>query len=186
VPSLSKAGYKAPNEKLNVAGIGAGNQALGDLRSVAQSENIVALADVDDRRAGQGFTTWPKATQYRDFRKMLDKEGDTIDAVVIAIPDHNHAYTALWCMERGKHVYCEKPLTRTPWEARQMTKAVVHRMGCARRHLRALRRQAAVGRGQAGVHQQPGSQQVHQAGFPQGLGNQGSLTGFRERKSGRG
>jgi predicted dehydrogenase len=122
-PSLSAAGYKAPNEKLNVAGIGAGNQALGDLRSVAQSENIVALADVDDRRAGLGFTTWPKATQYRDFRKMLDKEGGSIDAVVIAIPDHNHAYTALWCMERGKHVYCEKPLTRTPWEARQMTKA---------------------------------------------------------------
>jgi predicted dehydrogenase len=122
-PSLPQVGYKSPNEKLNVAGIGAGNQALGDLRSVAQSENIVALADVDDRRAGQGFTTWPTANRYRDFRKMLDKEGKTIDAVVIAIPDHNHAYAALWCMERGKHVYVEKPLTRTPWEARMMTRA---------------------------------------------------------------
>ncbi len=122
-PSLTQAGYKSPNEKLNVAGIGAGNQALGDLRSVAQTENIVALADVDDRRAAAGFAMWEKAGRYRDFRKMLDKEGNTIDAVVIAIPDHNHAYAAMWCMERGKHVYVEKPLTRTPWEARMMTKA---------------------------------------------------------------
>jgi predicted dehydrogenase len=122
-PSLSQVGYRSPNEKLNVAGIGAGNQALGDLRSVAQTENIVALADVDDRRAAQGFTTWPAAHRYRDFRKMLDQEGSAIDAVVIAIPDHNHAYAALWSMERKKHVYVEKPLTRTPWEARLMTRA---------------------------------------------------------------
>ena len=122
-PSLPQVGYKSPNEKLNVAGIGAGNRALEDLPIVAQTENIVALADVDDRRAAQGFATWPKANRYRDFRKMLDKEGKTIDAVVIAIPDHNHAYAALWCMEHGKHVYVEKPLTRTPWEARVLTRA---------------------------------------------------------------
>jgi predicted dehydrogenase len=122
-PSLPQVGYKSPNEKLNVAGIGAGNRAMEDLPVVAATENIVALADVDDRRAAQGFTTWPAANRYRDFRKMLDKEGKTIDAVVIAIPDHNHAYAALWCMERGKHVYVEKPLTRTPWEARVLTRA---------------------------------------------------------------
>jgi predicted dehydrogenase len=121
--SLSQVGYRSPNEKLNVAGIGAGNRAMEDLPVVAQTENIVALADVDDRRAALGFTTWPKANRYRDFRKMLDKEGKTVDAVVIAIPDHNHAYAALWSMERGKHVYVEKPLTRTPWEARLLSRA---------------------------------------------------------------
>ena len=120
-PSLPQVGYRSPNEKLNVGAVGAGNQALSDLRSVAQTENIVALADVDDRRAGDGWAAWPKANRYRDFRKMLDKEGKNVDACVIAIPDHNHAYAGLWCMERGKHVYIEKPLTHTPWEARMMT-----------------------------------------------------------------
>ena len=122
-PSLPQVGYRSPNEKLNVAGIGAGNRALEDLPVVASTENIVALADVDDRRAAQGFATWPKANRYRDFRKMLDKEGKNVDACVIAIPDHNHAYAALACMERGKHVYVEKPLARTPWEARMLTRA---------------------------------------------------------------
>ena len=122
-PSLLQVGYRSPNERLNVAGIGAGNRAMEDLPVVASTENIVALADVDDRRAGMGFTTWPKANRYRDYRQMLDKEGKNVDACVIAIPDHNHAYAALQCMQRGKHVYCEKPLTRTPWEARMLTRA---------------------------------------------------------------
>ena len=71
----------------------------------------------------QAFTTWDKATKYTDFRKMLDKEGNNIDAVVIATPDHMHATAALACMQLGKHVYVEKPLTRTPWEARLLTQA---------------------------------------------------------------
>ena len=96
-PSLPSVGFRSPNEKLNVAGIGAGNQALSDLRQVAQTENIVALADVDDRRATDGWATWPKANHYRDFRKMLDTEGKNIDACVIAIPDHNHALRRAVC-----------------------------------------------------------------------------------------
>jgi hypothetical protein len=77
----------------------------------------VALCDVDSRQGGPTFKLYDKATQYADFRKMLDKEGKNIDAVVISTADHMHATVALWCMERGKHVYVEKPLTRTPWEA---------------------------------------------------------------------
>src|SRR5262245_41963224 len=121
VPNILSA--RSPNEKLNVAGIGVGGQGYGDLRNVAVTESIVALADVDSARAGQAFKNWDKATKYTDFRKMLDKEAKNIDAVVIATPDHMHATAALACMQLGKHVYVEKPLTRTPWEARLLTQA---------------------------------------------------------------
>jgi predicted dehydrogenase len=121
VPNILSA--RSPNEKLNVAGIGVGGQGFGDLRNVAATENIVALADVDSARAESAFTTWDKATKYTDFRRMLDGEAKNIDAVVIATPDHMHATAALACMQLGKHVYVEKPLTRTPWEARLLTDA---------------------------------------------------------------
>jgi hypothetical protein len=120
--SLKAAGYKSPNEKLNVASIGAGGRAASDIGGVAPTENIVALADVDDRSAGGIFQKFEKATKYKDFRVMLDKQKD-IDAVIIAIPDHMHACAAMAAMERGKHVYVEKPLTRTIWEARLLTEA---------------------------------------------------------------
>ena len=123
-PSLKALGYKSPNEKLNLAAIGAGGQPFSDLRSAeAGVENVVALADVDWKRAEQGFTRWPNAAKYKDFRQMLDKEGKNIDAVVIGTPDHMHATCALACMQLGKHVYVEKPLTRTPWEARLLAQA---------------------------------------------------------------
>ena len=88
-----------------------------------ESENIVALADVDWARGAEGFKRWAKATKYKDFRQMLDKERKNIDAVMIAIPDHMHATAALAAMQLGKHVYVEKPLTRTPWEARLLADA---------------------------------------------------------------
>jgi predicted dehydrogenase len=66
------------------------------------------------------FKRFEKAQKYTDFRKMLDKEGKNIDAVIIAIPDFMHGTAAMWCMERGMHVYVEKPLTRTIWEARRL------------------------------------------------------------------
>ena len=122
IPSLRALGYQSPNEKLNIAGIGAGGQPLSDLRQHS-TENIVALADVDWARGAQGFETFPKAAKYRDFRQMLDKEGKTIDAVVIGTPDHMHATSAIACMQLGKGVYVEKPLTRTPWEARLLADA---------------------------------------------------------------
>jgi hypothetical protein len=122
-PSLKAAGYKSPNEKLNLAAIGAGGQPAADLRGAhAGVENVVALADVDWARGKESFERFPNATKYKDFRQMLDKQKD-IDALIVAPPDHMHATCALACMQLGKHVYVEKPLTRTPWEARQLTLA---------------------------------------------------------------
>jgi len=121
--SLKAAGYKSPNEKLNFAAIGSGGQGAANLRAAAPTENIVALCDVDDRRAAETFKTYPKATTHRDFRKMLEKQVRDIDAVIVASPDHMHATHAMWCMEQGKHVYVQKPLVRTIWEARQMRAA---------------------------------------------------------------
>jgi predicted dehydrogenase len=121
IPNILSA--RSPNERLNVAGIGVGGQGFGDLRAVSATENIVALADVDSARAADAFKTWDKAAKYADFRKMLEAEQKNIDAVVIATPDHMHAAAALACMQLGKHVYVEKPLTRTPWEARLLTDA---------------------------------------------------------------
>ena len=121
-PSLKLLGYQSPNEKLNIAGIGAGGQAFSDLRQ-CETENIVALADVDWLRGEPGFQRWDKAAKYKDFRQMLDKEGKRIDAVLIGIPDHMHTAAALYCMERGKGVYVEKPLTRIASEARLLAQA---------------------------------------------------------------
>src|SRR5688572_948717 len=123
VPSLRALGYKPFYDKLNVAGIGCGAQGGSDLNQVAQSENIVALCDVDSVRAEANFKRYEKQPKYKDFRVMLDKEGKNIDACTIGTPDHTHAAIALACMQRGIHVYVEKPLTRTPWEARLMADA---------------------------------------------------------------
>ena len=121
VASLKALGYQSPNEKMNIAGIGAGGRAISVLGAL-ESENIVALADVDWARGAEGFKRCEKATKYKDYRQLLDKEKG-IDAVTVVIPDHMHAAVALAAMQRGKHVYVEKPLTRTPWEARLLTEA---------------------------------------------------------------
>jgi hypothetical protein len=121
VPSLKALGYQSPNEKMNIGAVGAGGRALGVLSSM-DSENIVAMADVDWERAADGFKLWEKSTKYKDYRRMLEKE-KSIDAVTVIIPDHMHAAVALAAMQLGKHVYVEKPLTRTPWEARLLTDA---------------------------------------------------------------
>ena len=120
VPQLGRLGYKSPNEKLNVAAIGAGGKGRSDIAGCV-TENIVALADPDDARAAETYELYPKATKYKDFRKMLDKQQSEIDAVIVATPDHMHGMASMWAMERGKAVYCQKPLTRTIWEARQLT-----------------------------------------------------------------
>jgi len=110
---------KSPNEKLNIAGIGVGGMGANDINSVS-TENIVALCDVDDAYAAKTFQKYPKARKYHDFRQMLEKE-KSIDAVVISTPDHVHAVAAAMAMKLGKHVYCQKPLTRTVSEARAIT-----------------------------------------------------------------
>ena len=123
-PSLKALGYKSPNEKLNLAAIGAGGQPAADLRQAhAGVENVVALADVDWARGQESFERFPKASRHKDFRQMLDKQGKEIDAVVVGPPDHMHTICAMACMQLGKHVYVEKPLTRISGEARLLTQA---------------------------------------------------------------
>ena len=114
-------GQTPPSQKLNIAGIGVGGQGRSDLSNM-ESENIVALCDVDWSYASGTFKKYPNAKKYKDFRKMLDEQKD-IDAVVVATPDHLHAFAAMCAIMHGKHVYCEKPLTHSVWEARQLAKA---------------------------------------------------------------
>lgn len=128
--------YIAPSDKLNIAAIGVGGKGEVNINLSYNkgSDNIVALCDVDDRMAAKGREKFPKAPYYRDYREMLDKEGDRIDAVLVSTPDHMHGVQALNAMKRGKHVYCEKPLTHDIYEARILTRAaeqykVVTQMG---------------------------------------------------------
>src|SRR2546426_2495207 len=117
---LGRAGETSPNRKLNIAGIGIGGQGASDLEQVS-SENMVALCDVDENHAAHTFNKYPDAKRYKDFREMLDKEKN-IDAVVVGTPDHAHAIVSVTAMKMGKHVYCEKPLTRTVYEARTVAR----------------------------------------------------------------
>lgn len=125
VPSLRALGYKPYYDRLNVAAVGCGGQGGAILNQAARTENIVALCDVDWDRGAANLKRFAKASKYRDFRVMLDKEEKNIDACTIGIPDFMHATVALACMQRGKHVYVEKPLTRTPWEARLLREAAL-------------------------------------------------------------
>jgi predicted dehydrogenase len=109
----------SPNEKLNLAAIGAaGSQGATDTDGCA-SENIVALCDVDEIRLRERGAKYPKAKLYRDYRKMLD-EMKEIDGVIVSTPDHHHAFASVMAMKLGKHVYCQKPLAHSVWEARRM------------------------------------------------------------------
>ncbi len=125
-------GHTAANDKINIAGIGIGGMGFYNLRQL-ESQNIVALCDVDHQHAAKAFKQYPNARRYKDYRIMLDKQKD-IDAVLIATPDHTHAVISIDCMQAGKHVYCQKPLTHTPQEARDVARVaketgVVTQMG---------------------------------------------------------
>lgn len=120
--SLKALGYKPYYDKLNVAAIGVGGQGGNILNQAAATENIVALCEVDEKRGAANLAKYG-VPKYKDFRVMLEREGKNIDACTIGIPDFMHATVALACMQAGKHVYVEKPLTRTPWEARLLMQA---------------------------------------------------------------
>ncbi|MCX5654782.1 MAG: Gfo/Idh/MocA family oxidoreductase [Planctomycetota bacterium] len=110
-----------PSEKMNVAGIGVGGMGAGNLRNL-ESENIVALCDVDHGYAAKTFKRYAGVKTYKDYREMLEKQRD-IDAVLMATPDHTHAVIAMAAMKAGKHVYCQKPLTHDVYEARMLAQA---------------------------------------------------------------
>ncbi|MBI2425056.1 MAG: Gfo/Idh/MocA family oxidoreductase [Candidatus Hydrogenedentes bacterium] len=114
-------GKKSPNEKLNVAAIGAGGKGQSDIMSCSRTENIVALCDADWDRAQETFYRLKDAKQFKDYREMLEKMPE-IDACTISTPDHTHAPAAYMAMKLGKHVYVQKPLTHTVMEARLLRK----------------------------------------------------------------
>lgn len=121
-PSLKTLGYKSPNEKLNIASVGAGGKAESDIAACSETENIVALCDVDEQRAEKTYARYPNVPKYKDYRQMIDQSGSGIDAVIVTIPDHMHAAAAIYAMDHGKHVYVQKPLAHTVWECRELQK----------------------------------------------------------------
>jgi predicted dehydrogenase len=121
---LGGAGQTAPSDRLNVACVGAGGQAAWDIDELEKAgAHIAFLCDVDLKNAAETFAKYPQAPKYRDYREMIEKEKDKIDAVLVAVPDHTHAPASMYAIKRGKHVYCEKPLTRTVYEARAIGQA---------------------------------------------------------------
>lgn len=106
----------SPNEKLNIGVVGAAGKGSSDT-DLCAGENIVALCDADESYAAGQIKKYPKAKFYRDWRVMLEKE-KSLDAVIISTPDHTHAVIAAAAMRMGKHIYCQKPLTQTVYEAR--------------------------------------------------------------------
>ena len=121
---LAKSGENPPSEKLNIAGIGVGGQGGGDVRSVADGNNIVALCDVDFVKAAGMFKSFPKArSSFAISARCSTRWTSSIDAVVVGTPDHTHAVAAMAAIRRGKHVYCEKPLAHSVYEGRQLMKA---------------------------------------------------------------
>lgn len=113
-------GYVPPSDTVYIAGIGVGGKGTSDLTGVAKNPNarVVFLCDVDEKMAAESKKNFPQAKFYKDFRTMLDKENKGIDAVTISTPDHTHAVAAMAAMNRGKHVYVQKPLTWSIYEAR--------------------------------------------------------------------
>lgn len=111
-----------PSDTVYIAGIGVGGKGTSDLTGVAKNSaaRVVFLCDVDDRMAVDSKKNFPEAKYYKDFREMLDKEAKGIDAVTISTPDHTHAAAAMFAMNRGKHVYVQKPLTWSIFEARTL------------------------------------------------------------------
>ncbi|NDC53146.1 MAG: gfo/Idh/MocA family oxidoreductase [Planctomycetia bacterium] len=134
---------EGPADKLSIAVIGIGGQGEANLSGVSK-QNIVALCDVDETRGAKGFERFPRARRFTDFRRMFDELDREIDAVVISTPDHTHFHPAWWAIERGKHVYLEKPLAHEVAEVRRLTdaaraKGLATQLGSQRHALAGLR-----------------------------------------------
>ena len=128
-------GFIAPSDKLNIAVIGAGGKGFSDAVNVYNNgaSNIGAVCDVDWNRASRAFELFPNAKKYKDYRKLFDDMKD-IDAITVSTPDHTHAVITLAGMQLNKHVYVQKPLTHSIYEARVLTEAanryqIVSQMG---------------------------------------------------------
>lgn len=141
---------KSPNERIAMASIGLGGKGSSDSSDAGSFGDMVAICDVDEGRLNNaGKNRFPKAKRYTDFRKMLDEMGGSIDAVTVSTPDHTHAPAALMAMRMGKHCFCQKPLTRSIYEARLMAQVaretkVATQMGNQRTAESKLREAAAI------------------------------------------
>ncbi|MFO0007622.1 MAG: Gfo/Idh/MocA family protein, partial [bacterium] len=95
-----------------------------DLNSIGTHEAVkfVGFCDIDSTRFDKADAAYPGVRHWSDYREMLQQLGATVDAVIVSTPDHMHAPVAMAAMQIGKHVYCQKPLTHTVWEARQLTR----------------------------------------------------------------
>jgi hypothetical protein len=163
------------NDKINVGCIGVSGKGDSDTNDTANcGGNLVALCDVDERHLQAKAQKFPQAKLYNDFRKMLEEMEKSIDAVTVSIPDHCHGLASAMAMGMGKHVYCQKPLTQTIFEARELrdlaaTKKLATQMGNQGSAENGLRR--AVEIVQAGVLGQVGELHVwsNRPIWPQGL-----------------
>src|SRR5688572_30487151 len=109
---------QSPNSKLNIGMIGTANRAAQDIKNL-ESQNIVALCDIDDTFLAASALKYTQAKKYNDFRKMLEQKD--IDAVMVGTADHTHAVATVAALKSGRHVYCEKPLAHDVYEARVIT-----------------------------------------------------------------
>jgi predicted dehydrogenase len=118
---VEAAASKSPNEQIQVGCIGvAGGKGGDDVRNMSKLGKIYALCDVDSTFLDPSAKQYKVEHKFSDYREMLDKMGKKIDAVTVTVPDHNHAVMAAKAMRMGKHVYCQKPLAHSIWEARRL------------------------------------------------------------------
>jgi predicted dehydrogenase len=127
---LTPALGQSPNEKLGVACVGVGGKGSSDTDQAAGIGNLVAICDIDDNFLGKKADKFPQAKKYNDFRKMLEELEKQIDAVVVSTPDHTHAVAAMMAMKMKKHVYVQKPLTHSVFEARTMRETAAKMKVC--------------------------------------------------------
>ncbi|MFO0935153.1 MAG: Gfo/Idh/MocA family oxidoreductase [Gemmataceae bacterium] len=120
-PALSVASAAGANGKLYVAGVGIGGKGDSDIDQASKLMEVVALCDIDDHNLDRKKKKWEKAKGFNDYRKLFDDEVfKSVDAVTVSTPDHHHAPVAVTAMRAKKHVYVQKPLTHTVFEARLM------------------------------------------------------------------
>jgi hypothetical protein len=125
---------KSPNQQVNVASIGVGGKGRSDTEQAGKHGKVVAICDVDEKTLASAAEKFPDAEQFTDYRELIARMGDKIDAVTISTPDHNHAAAAMLAIKAGKHVYVQKPLTWSIAEARALRaaakeKGVITQMG---------------------------------------------------------
>jgi predicted dehydrogenase len=117
---VASAQSKSPNEKLQIGCVGVGGKGDSDVTNASRFGKIAALCDIDDKTLAGKESVMKSGNTFNDYREMFDKMGDKLDVVVVSTPDHMHAVVAAAAMKSGKHVYCQKPMTRTIWEARRL------------------------------------------------------------------